>query len=687
MPLFEFLGRLHPLLLHMPIGMLAIAFLMELLGRRGPFKYLLPAVSFVLGVGMITAVVAAVSGYVLSLEGGYNEELLFNHKWLGIGTAVFAVLIFILEKQRESKLSQKLYIPIFTLLMILMGLTGHVGGSMTHGEDFLTEPFTIDRNKQTAVFNIDSALVFEDLIQPIFEEKCESCHNKSKIKGDLLMSTVEGLKRGGESGAFLMAGSVSNSLFLQRIALPLLEKEHMPPKGKNQLSKDEVALLKWWVEEGAEYEKHVAEMTLSDEVKIILDERTAKSNSVLAQEVGFAKEADLSKLNKIGFTIETVAEEKPFLTASLMGKKNIDRKTIAGLDLIAEQLIDLDLSNSNLSDDLLPAFTKFPNLRKLFLQNTDLSGKGFNGLSELRFLEYINIYNTPVEDDLLIELAKVESLKQLFLWKTSLSSRAIEAFKEQRIDVIVNTGIDQSIFGKSTLSAPTIIVDSEIFSDSMMVKLELNFSNVDLYYTLDGSTPDSSSLKYHNPFFLSKTSEIKVVGQKEGWESSEVASKTLVCSKHEIQLITLDKQPNEKYKAEGANSLINNKKGTTNFSEGEWLGYEKSGVIATLDMGESENLSGVTVSALESTGSYIFFPKQIEIFLSEDGASYQPVAMKAIPTTAKPEEPSIKNFFLKFEEQNGRFVKVKVASNLVNPKWHPAPGAPCWLFIDEIIVE
>ena len=148
-----------------------------------------------------------------------------------------------------------------------------------------------------------------------------------------------------------------------------------------------------------------------------------------------------------------------------------------------------------------------------------------------------------------------------------------------------------------------------------------------------------------------------------------------------------DRPPNDSYKAEGALSLVNLKKGTTDFQAGEWLGYQGSNMIATLDLGKELEVSTVSVSALEATGSYIFFPKQINISVSKNGVKFQKVAEKLIPITTKPERSLIKNFALPFENQIARFIKVEVKSNLVNPSWPPAPEAPCWIFVDEILVE
>ena len=186
---------------------------------------------------------------------------------------------------------------------------------------------------------------------------------------------------------------------------------------------------------------------------------------------------------------------------------------------------------------------------------------------------------------------------------------------------------------------------------------------------------------------MKKTSDIQVIAKKEGWGTSFPAKKTVVRAKYQITSVKLNKQPNDRYKAEGGSSLANFKKGTINFTEGEWLGFEGTHMTATLDMGKILKITNVSVSALEATNSYIFFPKQLNVAVSADGKNFKNVAKKTIPTTLTPEPSFVKNFTLPLETQNARYIKIEVKSNLVNPSWHPAPGAPCWVFIDEIMVE
>ena len=96
--MLQFLGRLHILVLHLPIGFLVLAFLMELAARRTS-PNLRQAVGFTLFWGMLSALVAAGLGYLLSLDGGYDESLLNWHRWLGFATAGLSVLLYFINKK------------------------------------------------------------------------------------------------------------------------------------------------------------------------------------------------------------------------------------------------------------------------------------------------------------------------------------------------------------------------------------------------------------------------------------------------------------------------------------------------------------------------------------------------------------------------------------------------------------
>ena len=687
MEFLQFFGRLHPLVLHLPIGILALAFLMEWASRNEKYQSLQAAVGFSLWVGMWSAIFAAASGYILSWEGGYETKTLVQHQWLGIATAAVSVVVYFLQKKNSTPTVKKWYLPIFGSLMILLGITGHLGGSLTHGSNFLTAAFTTDEDKPRTIANIDSAIIYQDLIQPIFKQKCMGCHNESKIKGDLLMTTIEGIQKGGETGAFFVAGNVEQSLFLQRVHLPDDDDEHMPPKGKEQLTKSEIALLEWWIQEGGHFDTKAGATPQTEEIKNILDSYTQKEEGVFALQLDTPRKKAIQKIQQAGIPIEMTAQERPFVKVSLRGQKEINEKTLKQLRPVAKQLIELDLSQSNFSSALLPYLTRFPHLYKLSLQQTQITAENLEVLKKLKYLTHLNVYNTPLEDNAIDALSQLTHLKNLYLWQTRISPQAIEKLKETLPQLNINTGVDEAFYGDTELKPPLIVAEKDIFTDSVAVEFKINLKDVDIFYTLDGTPPDSTSSQYNSPISITQTSDVQVIAKKEGWITSPPAHKSVIKVGYQPVEVRLNQPPDDRYKAGGASSLVDFKKGTTDFAAGEWLGYEKSHMTATLDLGQTEEVAKVIVSALEATSSYIFFPKHLKVSLSTNGSTFRTVANKPIPTTAKPEPPIVKNFILNFDKQKARFIKVEVQSNLVNPSWHPAPGAACWIFVDEILVE
>jgi len=279
-------------------------------------------------------------------------------------------------------------------------------------------------------------------------------------------------------------------------------------------------------------------------------------------------------------------------------------------------------------------------------------------------------------------------LKKLYLWQSATTSEGIAQLVSNKPRLTINTGVDKSIFGDAQLKPPLIASDKDLFQDSLEVALEMNFKNVNLYYTTDGTEPDSTSTLYTAPFSIGNTSKIKAIAHKKGWQTSAVAERQFVQAQYRPTTIRLNKAPNDRYKANGAPSLIDFQKGSTTFTDGNWLGYENTHFTATLDLGKQQAINGVTVSALEATGSYIFFPKGMEVSVSNDNKNFKSVLSKTYPTTQEPFSPELKNFTETFPApQHTRYVRVQVKSNLVNPDWHPAPGAPCWVFVDEILVQ
>ena len=275
--IFLFAGRLHPLLVHLPIGMIVVLALLEVVAWFPRFQKASASAGFILALAAPLAVVTAICGWLLSLGGGYDEKLLFWHQWLGITTALGCVLTAIFFRLGKHF---AYHVSLFATAAVL-GAAGHLGGSLTHGSDYLTQyaPAFVKKilgvsNQKTLVADAppnpadDSA--FANCILPVLKKNCTGCHGPQKAKADLRLDTFAAMKKGGEHGSVFKSGDAAHSLFLQAMSKPSESDEHMPPAGKPQPSADEIALLKWWVESGASETKTVAELQPpADILKII----------------------------------------------------------------------------------------------------------------------------------------------------------------------------------------------------------------------------------------------------------------------------------------------------------------------------------------------------------------------------------------------------------------------------------
>jgi uncharacterized membrane protein len=454
-----FFGRFHPLVLHLPIGFLVIAFALEVLSRVRRLNQYKAAVGFVLLTGSIFALVSAVLGFMLAQAGDYDQEVLSFHKWFGIGVAVVSWAAYGLLKLAESSpLMDKAYLSMMSLLMIFLALAGHFGGSLTHGSDYLTQymPNSLrtiaglplrEKKVVTRITNLEQAAVFNDIIFPILDARCISCHNESKRKGELMMHTVEALKKGGENGPVFIPGNPDKSRMIERIHLPETHDDHMPPKGKSQLTDDQIELLTWWVNEGAPFDKSVAEVNVGT-VQPILDAlvdpdaNKTEVEKLLSSQVRPANEKILADLKKKGIVVRPLANELNWLQANVIAEYHQpgDSLMLSFLSL-SEQLTWLNLSETAATDDMLAYLADMKNLTRLHLQNTNITDDGLKHLKGLQYLEYLNLYGTSVTDDGLKELAMLINLKRVYVWQTKVTMEGVAKLRQMLPGVEVDMGM------------------------------------------------------------------------------------------------------------------------------------------------------------------------------------------------------------------------------------------------------
>ena len=135
-----FIGRFHPLVVHLPIGIFILGYCFELLLRFG-FQKLVPSRKIVIltySLGLLAGLIAALTGWLLSFSEDYGIEPLNDHKQLGIATLVVMLLVIIYQVKAPAA-KYRLKLAASSLAVLLIALTGHFGGNLTHGPSYLVE--------------------------------------------------------------------------------------------------------------------------------------------------------------------------------------------------------------------------------------------------------------------------------------------------------------------------------------------------------------------------------------------------------------------------------------------------------------------------------------------------------------------------------------------------------------------
>lgn len=482
--LAKFIGRFHPVALHLPIGMLLLVLALEF-GRLFSKK---PSSStqVAMFLAAASAVVAVLLGFVLyySMPGDYDKELSERHLNGGIIFACGTVAAFVVKVWVDVAGGKGTWLYLTTLLgsSAMMGIASHDGASLTHGKDYLTQyapnevrkviglPLKEEKKPKakpaaggdaTTLASTGSEggngsseatpvatkapgeqVVYTDIIAPIFEAKCYSCHNADKQKGKYRMDEYELLIKGGKEGEGIIHGKSADSNIIVRIDLPEDDDEHMPPEGKKDLEPHEVVLIKWWIDGGASKDGKLADLQATDEVKtaltkVVPPEQLAQQKAASEAEVKQAA----AKRDSVKSEVERLRKEFPaalnFESQSSSGvtftavsmRKDFGDEQLAKLGPVMSALVSLDLSSSTVTDSGAKLLKDAAELRSLRLSETGVTDAGLDVLAGLPKLESLNLYGTQVTNDGVMKLASLTNLKKLYLWQTKVDDAGMQALK------------------------------------------------------------------------------------------------------------------------------------------------------------------------------------------------------------------------------------------------------------------
>ncbi|RPE12358.1 glycoside hydrolase family 92 protein [Chitinophaga lutea] len=241
-----------------------------------------------------------------------------------------------------------------------------------------------------------------------------------------------------------------------------------------------------------------------------------------------------------------------------------------------------------------------------------------------------------------------------------------------------------SIASNQIVAVPYAEAASDRFTATMKVSLKEVEPNTVIYYTLDGSTPTSRSTKYTQPVTLNKTTTLKAVAFRNGQYSQVMQTPFyLIPTDKTIQVLS---KIHPQFEAGGPDGLIDGIRGQDDFRLGAWQSHYPGNLEAIVDLKAPRQLKKLGLSVLQDLGVWIWYPTQVEFFVSDNGKDFSSAGVVK-NTFSDREYGSFTQVLSLPVNIRTRYVKVVATTHGIIPDWHPGKGEPCHIFADEIIIE
>ncbi|MBP7555365.1 MAG: chitobiase/beta-hexosaminidase C-terminal domain-containing protein [Chitinophagaceae bacterium] len=666
-------GRMHPMILHFPLVLVVLYATFSLrtnkkeAGANDQLLLLLAAFS---------AALAAAMGFFLSREEGYEADALAWHKWPGLILSWFLLIWYILSPRINASGVARWSVSIASLLLIF--ITGHEGAGLTHGSDYLLAP--IRPQQSIPAVSEEEAVVYTHLVQPILQSKCISCHNSSKAKGELIMETEAQLRKGGKSGALWDSTATDHGLLLRRIHLPLEDKKHMAPKGKTQLTDEEIAILQQWIRKGADFNLRVASLDPSDTLRMLARTRLGGQQNE-AYTFAAADPSVIKELNTVNRVVTEEALFSPALSVSFFNSQLYKPEQLKDLSKIKEQIVSLDLAHMPVTDRDLNTISELSNLRKLNLSFTTITGQSLAELKKLKHLQNLSLSGTQVKADQLNTLQGFPKLQTVYIWSTPAAGSPV-SLKNIRVE----TGFRDDTT-RLKLSLPVLLNEETVITSATTLQLKHYIKGVSIRYTLDGTEPDSiSSPEYKGNEVINGTVLLRARAYKAGWISSDLLQASFYKSGYRPDTVIFQQLPDPSYPP-NPTLLTDLIKGETNFKNGNWLGWRTTEADLLLPLQKPSLISSVTLSTLIDLGSYIFPPGVLQVWGGDEPGKLRLLG------EIKPEQPKelqpvyLRGYTCSFSPVTVKYLRVKAIPVSKLPAWHPGKGDKGWIFADEILIN
>lgn len=428
--LLLFLGRLHPLVLHFPVALLIAVVIVEVFARfRGITNSPIfqSTIYFILIVGALSAAVTAAMGWSLAHHGGYVGDTIYWHKRFGLAVALLAILALLFKRlSLQKKMASFKYAYTTTLFLCVSAIfvTGHYGGMLTHGNNFLSsaapEPMASWLGKTTNRAATDKYLTtdtFTTQIEPILKHYCYQCHGESKQQGGLNLSKQDMALAGGDSGVAAIApGLALNSEAIRRLFMVRENKKAMPPDGKPRPKAEELVALMDWIENGAPWAGEAS------------GPRTFLAD-MLGENAEPADATAIEMLRRTGASVKEISKTNPLLMVNLSLYSYSPQQLTQLLAPLKHNIAWLNLSNNKITEEVAELISECSQITQLILSNSDLNDDIIAPIAQLKHLVVLNLTSNEISIDGVNEVIGLPRLEVLYLWKNPIETEQLDQLK------------------------------------------------------------------------------------------------------------------------------------------------------------------------------------------------------------------------------------------------------------------
>jgi hexosaminidase len=218
-----------------------------------------------------------------------------------------------------------------------------------------------------------------------------------------------------------------------------------------------------------------------------------------------------------------------------------------------------------------------------------------------------------------------------------------------------------------------------------MVSLLLDATGPQIRYTLDGTAPTPAATAYTGPFALTSSAVVKAASFDNGQPAGKMTTTEVQAHKAFAAPTKLAAEPHKNYHGTGPLTLVDGLKGSRSHTDGRWLGFLGSDLVATLDLKKATEINSVRSTFLQKPEDKILLPAMLEVAVSTDGRTYKTVY--SAPVAAAQPGTGISEVKADWKKTKARFVRV-TAKNAQPLSPGAAPkDTDTWLFADELVVQ